>query len=79
MAGRAACDGDTFFPVVFYTRLEYGGSWDSVHSYRGGGLYFAAVPMTVICIADAAAKMICGAYLLFFAKPSRFVLEDKQR
>ncbi|MDE6579581.1 MAG: hypothetical protein K2K41_03510, partial [Ruminiclostridium sp.] len=37
------------------------------------GYIFSSVPMTVICIADAAAKLICGAYLFFLAKPSRFV------
>ncbi len=49
------------------------------------GYIFTSVPMTVICIADASAKLICGVYLLFIAKPSKLVpkgknnkLEDKQ-
>ncbi len=37
------------------------------------GYIFASLPISVICIADAAVKLICGAYLLFIAKPSKFV------
>ncbi len=37
------------------------------------GYIFSDIPVSVICIADATAKLICGAYLLFVAKPSRFV------
>lgn len=37
------------------------------------GYIFTSIPVTVICIADAFAKLICGVYLLFIAKPSRFV------
>ncbi len=37
------------------------------------GYIFKSVPMTVICIADASAKLICGMYLLFIAKPTKFV------
>lgn len=37
------------------------------------GYMFSAIPVSVICIADAAAKLICGAYLLFIAKPSKFI------
>ena len=40
MVGRVVGNGDTFFPMVFYTWLEYGRVGDSVHSYCGGGLYF---------------------------------------
>lgn len=35
--------------------------------------YITDVPVTVICIVDAAAKLICGVYLFFVAKPSRLV------
>lgn len=39
------------------------------------GYIFEDIPIWVICIADAAAKSICGAYLLFVSKPSRFVFK----
>ncbi len=37
------------------------------------GYIFTDISMAVICIADATAKLFCGAYLLFAAKPSKFV------
>lgn len=37
------------------------------------GYIFADIPMAVICIADATAKLFCGVYLLFAAKPSKLV------
>lgn len=37
------------------------------------GYILPSVPMQAVCIADAAAKLICGAYLFFFSKPTRFV------
>lgn len=37
------------------------------------GYIFANVPISLICIADAVSKLICGAYLFFIAKPSSFV------
>lgn len=37
------------------------------------GYIFSSVPISIICIADAAAKLICGAYLFFVAKPSKLV------
>lgn len=37
------------------------------------GYIFTGLPMSAVCIADAAAKLICGAYLFFIAKPSKFV------
>ena len=36
------------------------------------GYVFPAISVSVICIADAAAKLICGIYLLFFSRPSKF-------
>lgn len=39
------------------------------------GYIFAGIPISVICIADAAAKLICGAYLLFVSKPSKLVFK----
>ena len=37
------------------------------------GYIFSNIPVSIICIADAIVKLICGAYLLFVAKPSKFV------
>lgn len=37
------------------------------------GYIFTSVPIWVICTCDAAAKLICGIYLLFIAKPSKLV------
>lgn len=48
-------------------------------SIAAAGYIFAAVPMTVICIADAAAKMLCGAYLLFISKLSQFVPKETKK
>lgn len=39
MVGGTVGDGDTFFPVVFYSWLEYGGFGNRVYSCRGGGLH----------------------------------------
>ena len=36
------------------------------------GYVFPNISVSVICIADAAAKLICGIYLLFFSRPSKF-------
>ena len=36
------------------------------------GYVFPAISVSVICIADAAVKLICGVYLLFFSRPSKF-------
>ncbi len=41
------------------------------------GYIFASVSIPIICIADAAAKLICGVYLLFIAKPSKFIPKTK--
>ncbi len=37
------------------------------------GYMFQSIPVSIICIADAVTKLICGAYLLFIAKPSKFI------
>ena len=37
------------------------------------GYMFPSIPVSIICIADAVVKLICGAYLLFIAKPSKFI------
>ena len=37
------------------------------------GYIFQGIPMSAVCIADSAAKIVCGAYLFFAAKPTRFV------
>lgn len=37
------------------------------------GYIFLGIPVVVICVTDAAIKLICGAYLLFFSRPSKFV------
>lgn len=43
------------------------------------GYLFPDLPVSAICIADAAAKLICGVYLLFIAKPSKFVYNCKMK
>ena len=35
------------------------------------GYVFPNISVSVICIADAAVKLICGVYLLFFSRPSK--------
>lgn len=37
------------------------------------GYIFPDIPMLAVCIADASAKMICGIYLFFISKPSKFM------
>lgn len=37
------------------------------------GYIFSDVSIWVICTCDAAVKLICGMYLLFIAKPSKFI------
>lgn len=37
------------------------------------GYVFPNISVSVICIADAAVKLICGVYLLFFSRPSKFI------
>ena len=37
------------------------------------GYIFPGIPVSVICIADAMVKLICGIYLLFIAKPSKYI------
>ena len=37
------------------------------------GYMFPSIPVSVICIADATVKLICGTYLLFIAKPSKYI------
>ena len=37
------------------------------------GYVFPDMPMLAVCIADAAAKLVCGAYMFFISKPSKFV------
>nr|WP_251206615.1 DUF6609 family protein [Acetatifactor aquisgranensis] len=37
------------------------------------GYIFTGIPVSVICIADAMVKLICGIYLLFIAKPSKYI------
>lgn len=37
------------------------------------GYIFTSVSIQVVCIVDAAAKLLCGAYLFFISKPSKFV------
>lgn len=37
------------------------------------GYVFSDISMLAICIADAAAKLICGVYLFFMSKPSKLV------
>ena len=37
------------------------------------GYIFPDIPVSVICIADAMVKLICGIYLLFIAKPSKYI------
>ena len=39
MAGRIIGDGDTFFLMVLYTRLEHGGAGSGLCDYNGDGLY----------------------------------------
>jgi len=43
------------------------------------GYIFPNMSLSVICIADAIAKLICGVYLLFVAKPSKFVLKSTKQ
>lgn len=73
MVRRTAGNGDTFF-IWFFIH-----GWSMV--VLGAvciviavtGYLFTSIPITVICITDASAKLICGAYLLFIAKPTKFV------
>ena len=37
------------------------------------GYILPGIPVSVICIADAMVKLICGIYLLFIAKPSKYI------
>ena len=37
------------------------------------GYIFPDMPIFAVCIADAAAKLICGTYMFFISKPSKFV------
>ncbi len=37
------------------------------------GYIFPDVPMPAVCIADAAAKLVCGVYMFFLSKPTKFV------
>ncbi len=37
------------------------------------GYIYTNIPVSIICFADATVKLICGVYLLFFSKPSKFV------
>ena len=37
------------------------------------GYIFPGMPVSVICIADAMVKLICGIYLLFIAKTSKYI------
>lgn len=37
------------------------------------GYFFPNIPIFVICAADAVAKLICGIYMFFMSKPSKFV------
>ncbi len=37
------------------------------------GYIFPGIPVSVICIADAMVKLICGIYLLYIAKPSKYI------
>ena len=37
------------------------------------GYIFADIPLWAVYIADAAAKIICGAYMFFASKPSKYV------
>lgn len=41
------------------------------------GYIFPNIPIGVICIMDAVAKLICGIYLFFMSKPSKFVPKGK--
>lgn len=41
------------------------------------GYAFPNIPICVICIADAIAKLICGIYMFFMSKPSKFVPKGK--
>ncbi len=43
------------------------------------GYMFPSIPVSVICIADATAKLICGTYLLFIAKPSKYIPNAMKR
>ncbi len=42
------------------------------------GYIFTSIPIAVICITDASVKLICGAYLLFIAKPTKFVPKEAE-
>ena len=64
---------NTFSSCGFCTWLEYGSVGDCMYGYRNNGLYFPDIPVSVICIADAMVKLICGIYLLFIAKPSKYI------
>lgn len=37
------------------------------------GYVFADIPISIICTIDAVTKLICGVYLFFISKPSKFV------
>lgn len=41
------------------------------------GYIFPNIPIGAICIMDAVAKLICGIYLFFMSKPSKFVPKGK--
>lgn len=41
------------------------------------GYIFPNIPIGVICIMDAVAKLICGIYLFFMSKPSKFEPKGK--
>ena len=76
MVGCTDGNSHTFFLVVLYTWLEHG--WSMVVLgivciiIAAIGYVFPAISVSVICIADAAVKLICGVYLLFFSRPSKF-------
>ena len=37
------------------------------------GYIFTGIPLWAVCIADAAAKIICGVYMFFAAEPTKYV------
>ena len=61
--------------------------WFFIHSYSmvvlgvictiiaAAGYVFTDIPISIICVIDAITKLICGGYLFFLSKPSKYVFK----